>query len=63
MLPGHHGTFGLRISRVLMRMKTNEPRNPTSTRKSAWRLCSTSWSCQKSVKIEAPTATADGSIG
>ena len=29
MLPGHHGTLGLRISRVLMRMNANEPTNPS----------------------------------
>ena len=32
MLPGHHGTLGLRISRVLMRMNPNESRNPASSR-------------------------------
>ncbi len=30
MLPGHQGTLGLRISRVLMRMNPNESRNATS---------------------------------
>jgi hypothetical protein len=32
MLPGHQGTLGLRISRVLMRMKAKERRNPIKTR-------------------------------
>ncbi len=32
-LPGHHGTLGLRISRVLMRMKAKERMKPTRTRK------------------------------
>src|SRR5687768_6145260 len=31
-LPGHHGTFGLRISRVDVRMNVNEMRNASSTR-------------------------------
>ena len=35
MLPGHKGTFGLRINRVLNRMKANETRKPTRTRKIA----------------------------
>ena len=39
-LPGHHGTFGLRISRVLMRMKAKEPMKPARTQNSP---CS-SWS-------------------
>ena len=30
-LPGHHGTFGLRMSRALVRMKMNEPRKPASS--------------------------------
>src|SRR3954454_16024605 len=33
-LPGHHGTFGLRDSRALVRMKANDARNATKTRKS-----------------------------
>ena len=51
-LPGHQGTLGLRISRVLMRMKAKEPMKPTSTRKSP---CSSCWTrlAQKSEKIEA----------
>ena len=38
-LPGHHGTRGLRISRVLMRMKAKEPTKPSRTRNSHWRSC------------------------
>ena len=34
-LPGHQGTRGLRIRRVLRRMKPNEPRKPTSTQEQA----------------------------
>jgi hypothetical protein len=34
-LPGHHGTRGLRIRRVLSLMKPKEARKPTSTRKRA----------------------------
>jgi hypothetical protein len=37
-LPGHQGTLGLRISRVLMRMKAKERMNPSRTRKTPWRL-------------------------
>jgi hypothetical protein len=52
-LPGHHGTRGLRISRVLIRMKEKESRKPTSTMNTAWLSLATIWSFQKSVKIEA----------
>jgi len=47
-LPGHQDTRGLRISRVLMRMKANETMNPTSTRKMPSRLSPTTWLVQKS---------------
>jgi hypothetical protein len=30
-LPGHHGTFGLRISRALVRMNRNVMRRATSS--------------------------------
>src|SRR5205814_450171 len=36
-LPGHHGTFGLRIRRALVRMKRNARRNETMTRTPASR--------------------------
>src|SRR5215210_90766 len=52
-LPGHQERRGLRMIRVLMRMKAKEPRNPTSTRNSAWRSWATSWSCQNSETNEA----------
>ena len=44
------GTLRLRISRVLMRMKANEPTNPTRTRKTPWRSWSTRWWFQKSAR-------------
>ena len=52
-LPGHQGTRGLRISRVDIRMKPNEPSRPSSTRNTHWRSCATRVSFQKSEKIEA----------
>ena len=36
-LPGHHGTFGLRISRALVRMNRNDSRNdPNRTKPARW---------------------------
>jgi len=43
-LPGHQGTLGLRIRRVLMRMKANEPTRPSRTRNSHCLSRATSWS-------------------
>src|SRR5436190_5145449 len=40
MLPGHQGTFGLRMRRVLMRMKRKETRNATKTKKTEERVAS-----------------------
>ena len=68
MLPGHHGTFGLRISRVEMRMKPNETTSPARTRKTHWRSLATSWSFQKSeMKLAASnpdqaSATSSGTV-
>ncbi len=47
-LPGHQGTRGLRISRVLMRMKANERMKPARTRKIPSRCSPETWSVQKS---------------
>src|SRR5512133_1228491 len=47
-LPGHHGTRGLRISRVLMRMKAKERMKPTSTRKMPSRCSPAIWVLQRS---------------
>ena len=43
-LPGHQGTFGLRISRVDRRMKPNDARNDRSTRNRYCRSRSWKWS-------------------
>ena len=52
-LPGHQGTLGLRISRVLILMKEKERMKPTKTRKRPSLPSATIWSFQKSVRIEA----------
>src|ERR1700761_1118414 len=43
MLPGHHGTFGLRIRRVLIRIRINVSRKAPSRMKPAW-----SWRSERS---------------
>ena len=54
-LPGHHGTLGLRINRVLVRMNRNEPRKPTKTRNTpslpASRICSRHSSPRKATSV------------
>ena len=54
MLPGHHGTRGLRISRVLMRMNRERADEADEHQEHATAdRAQTSWSFQKSVMNEA----------
>ena len=56
-LPGHQAKRGLRMIRVLIRMKPKERMNPARTRKMPSRLSPTTSSIQKSERKEATGST------